>query len=189
VPATVTGVPATLYRDCAVVDDVTRALQCGMSILVEGGRVRWIRPVDGEEDPGPDAEVVDAGGTTAVPGMVDAHSHLTMPGGSHWTARGTPMAVEVDDGDGLLAAAARQLDDGADLAKLYLDGPDRETSPFTARRKDLFMAIFSRKLATSAGRVRYVHSKGVMMVKPFLSPRRLRVVRAGHSIVRGLNAL
>jgi imidazolonepropionase-like amidohydrolase len=42
------------------------------------------------------------------------------------------MAVEVDDGDGLLAAAMRQLDDGADLVKLYLDGPDRETSPFTA---------------------------------------------------------
>jgi len=202
VPATVTGVLATLYRDCAVVDDATRSLRGGMSILVEGGRVRWMRPEDGEEDPGPDAEVVEAGGTTAVPGMVDAHSHLTMPGGSHWTERGTdpterllavaednarllrqagirwardvgspvregravslqvrdawrgragypyvraaggwvarrgsfplPMAVEVDDGDGLLAAAARQLDDGADLVKLYLDGPDRETSPFTA---------------------------------------------------------
>ncbi|MDQ3431696.1 MAG: hypothetical protein M3467_05660, partial [Actinomycetota bacterium] len=88
-PATVTGVLATLYRDCAVVDDATRSLRGGMSILVEGGRVRWMRPVDGEEDPGPDAEVVDAGGTTAVPGMVDAHSHLTMPGGSHWTERGT----------------------------------------------------------------------------------------------------
>lgn len=48
------------------------------------------------------------------------------------------------------------------------------------------MAIFSRKLAASADGVRHVHSKGVMMVKPFLSPRRLRVVRAGHSIVRGL---
>ena len=26
----------------------------------------------------------------------------------------------------------RQLDDGADLVKLYLDGPDQDTSPFTA---------------------------------------------------------
>jgi imidazolonepropionase-like amidohydrolase len=41
------------------------------------------------------------------------------------------LAVEVDDGDGLVAAAMRQLDDGADLVKLYLDGPDRETAPFT----------------------------------------------------------
>ena len=41
------------------------------------------------------------------------------------------LSVEVDDGDGLVAAAAGQLDDGTDLIKLYLDGPDRETSPFT----------------------------------------------------------
>jgi hypothetical protein len=42
------------------------------------------------------------------------------------------LPVEVDDGDGLLAAALGQLDDGADLVKLYMDGPDRDTSPFTA---------------------------------------------------------
>src|SRR4030095_6112092 len=36
---------------------------------------------------GPGVEVVDAGGTTAVAGMVDAHSHLTLPGGSHWIDR------------------------------------------------------------------------------------------------------
>jgi imidazolonepropionase-like amidohydrolase len=42
------------------------------------------------------------------------------------------LAVEVADGDALLAAALRQLDSGADLVKLYLDGPDRAVSPFTA---------------------------------------------------------
>ena len=42
------------------------------------------------------------------------------------------LPVEVEDGDGLLAAALGQLDDGADLVKLYMDGPDRDTSPFTA---------------------------------------------------------
>jgi imidazolonepropionase-like amidohydrolase len=41
------------------------------------------------------------------------------------------LAAEVEDGDGLLAAALRQLDDGADFVKLYLDGPDKQTSPFT----------------------------------------------------------
>jgi imidazolonepropionase-like amidohydrolase len=38
----------------------------------------------------------------------------------------------VTDGDGLLAAALDQLDAGADLVKLYMDGPDREVAPFTA---------------------------------------------------------
>ena len=60
-----------------------------MSILVELGKITWIRP--SEAEPAADEsglEVVDAGGTTIVPGMVDAHSHLTLPGGSHWIQRG-----------------------------------------------------------------------------------------------------
>jgi imidazolonepropionase-like amidohydrolase len=195
----VTGV---LYRGCAVVDHATRSLAPGMAVLVAEGRVAWLGPADEAPDPGPGAEVVDAGGTTAVAGMVDAHSHLTLPGGSSWIDRasdptdrllgvaednarllrqagvrwardvGAPvrdgralsltvrdgwrgragypyvraaggwlartgslppgLPVEVDDGDGLLAAAHHQLDDGADLVKLYMDGPDRDTSPFTA---------------------------------------------------------
>src|SRR5437762_3678842 len=55
-------------------------------MLVDAGRIVWIRPTDAEEDPG-DAEVVDAGGSTIVPGMVDCHSHLTLPGGAHWIER------------------------------------------------------------------------------------------------------
>jgi imidazolonepropionase-like amidohydrolase len=187
-------------------------LQLGVSILVEDGVIRWIRPSDGEEDPGPrrGLEVIDASGATFVPGMVDAHSHLTMPGGAHWIERGldSPAAalraaehnarlltsagvrwardvgaprgvdpedgreralslrvrdrwaasgdrsfphiraagtwltragslpagltVEVRDGDALLEAAERQLDEGADLVKLYLDGPDPGTAPWSA---------------------------------------------------------
>jgi imidazolonepropionase-like amidohydrolase len=42
------------------------------------------------------------------------------------------LGVEVADGDGLVAAAMSQLDDGADFVKLYLDGPDADTAPFTA---------------------------------------------------------
>src|SRR5262245_22889511 len=139
--------------------------------------------------------------------MVDCHSHLTLPGGSHWIARGgdapeqllqhaehnamlqtragvrwardvgAPVGVdpvdgrrralslglrdrwhghseypyvraagtwvtragtlpsgltaEAEDGDELLRLALQQLDDGADLVKLYLDGPDPETAPWT----------------------------------------------------------
>jgi len=42
------------------------------------------------------------------------------------------LSVEARDGDELLAAALAQLDDGADFVKLYLDGPDADTPPFTA---------------------------------------------------------
>ena len=193
---------ATLYRDCALLDVDAGVLLPDTSVLVEDGVVRWIRPTDDEGPLDPHVELLDAGGTTAVPGLVDAHSHLTMPGGSHWIDRGADptesllavaednarllrqagvrwardvgaperdgravsltvrdawrgrrdypyvraagawlsragtitqnLMVEVKDGDALLAAAHRQLDNGADLVKLYLDGPDRDTSPFTA---------------------------------------------------------
>ena len=191
-----------LYCGCALIDHATRSLVPDGAVLVTGGRVGWLGPAGDAPDPGPGVEVVDAGGTTAVAGMVDAHSHLTLPGGSHWIDRaadptdrllavaednarllrqagvrwardvGAPvrdgralsltvrdrwrgrpgypyvraagcwltlagslpaeLPVEVSDGDGLLAAALGQLDDGADLVKLYMDGPDRDTSPFTA---------------------------------------------------------
>src|SRR3954468_4380477 len=40
--------------------------------------------------------------------------------------------VEAADGDGLLAAGMKQLDDGADLLKLYLDGADPNVAPWSA---------------------------------------------------------
>src|ERR671933_2827110 len=77
----------TLYREAALADGRSDTLQLGVSVLVEDGRIAWIRPADGEEDAG-DALVVDSGGATIVPGMIDCHSHLTLPGGSHWIDRG-----------------------------------------------------------------------------------------------------
>ncbi|HYM84499.1 MAG TPA: amidohydrolase family protein [Candidatus Dormibacteraeota bacterium] len=46
----------------------------------------------------------------------------TLPGG---------LGEEASNADELLAAAIRQLDDGADLVKLYLDGPDPESAPWS----------------------------------------------------------
>jgi len=81
--------PRVLYRDAALADGRGPDLRLGVSVLVEGDRIRWIRPTDSEEDPGPadGLEIVDAGGATIVPGLIDGHSHLTLPGGSHWIDR------------------------------------------------------------------------------------------------------
>src|SRR5436309_10054660 len=190
-----------LYRDAALADASGPTLQQGISVLVAGQRILAIRPTSNEGIVHPDARIVDAGGSTIVPGMVDAHSHVTLPGGSHWIDRGfdapdlllevaehngdllshagvrwardvgSPQAIdprdgrkralalrvrerwradptrpkmrvagtwiarsgvlqpgldiEADDGPALLAAAKAQLDDGADLLKLYLAGPRR----------------------------------------------------------------
>jgi adenine deaminase len=41
----------------------------------------WIRPSGAEYEVGPDVDILDASGTTIIPGMVDCHSHFTLPGG------------------------------------------------------------------------------------------------------------
>jgi hypothetical protein len=56
-----------------------------------------------------------------------AGTWLTAPGGPPYD-----LGVEADDGAELLAAATGQLDEGADLVKLYLDGPDKDTAPIRA---------------------------------------------------------
>jgi imidazolonepropionase-like amidohydrolase len=208
---------AILYRDGALADGRSDRLRLGVSVLVVDGTIAWIRPSDDEglageapagEGPLPAAvDVIDAGGSTIVPGMVDCHSHLTLPGGAHWIARiddpperlldaaeangrlmtragvrwardvgaprvadpvdgrlralslgvrdrwrgragfpyvraagtwldraGTmpgPRSVEATTPDELLRYAIGQLDDGADLLKLYLDGPEPGVSPWT----------------------------------------------------------
>jgi imidazolonepropionase-like amidohydrolase len=204
-----------------------------MSILVDGDRIVWIRPTDSEQDPGPadGLELVDAGGATIVPGMVDGHSHLTMPGGSHWIERGAdppPVAlataarnaelltsagvrwardvgapvgrdpvdgreralslgvrdrargragwphiraagtwiggpgalgelgVEVTDADALVAAAERQLDDGADFIKLYLDGSDPMVCPWSVAEVERVVAAAharGAKVTAHSGRI------------------------------------
>ena len=203
--APVTG--RVLYRDGALADGRSATLQRNVSILVEDGRIAWIRPTGGEEDTR-GAIVIDSAGATFVPGMVDCHSHVTGPGGANWIERfndppetllaaaehngriglaagvrwmrdvGSPIGVDPSDGreralaigvrdrwahrrdrpflraagswlfatgvapmngaieaanaDELVAAAIGQLEAGADLVKLYMDGPDVHVSPWTA---------------------------------------------------------
>ena len=198
----------TLYRDGALADGRSDRLRLRTSILIVDGIVAWIRPRDDEGPLPGEADLVDASGSTFVPGMVDCHSHLTLPGGAHWidriddpaqrllavadgnarlmTASGVRWArdvgaprvqdpvdgrlralslgvrdrwrgrpgfphvraagtwldragtmpghrsVEANDADELLRLAIGQLDDGADLLKLYLDGPEPGVAPWSA---------------------------------------------------------
>jgi imidazolonepropionase-like amidohydrolase len=90
-----------VFREAALADGRSDRLRIGLSVLVEDGRLAWLRPADDEGDLGStdDLEIVDASGGTIVPGMVDGHSHVTLPGGAHWIDR-------IDDGPEALLRAA-----------------------------------------------------------------------------------
>jgi hypothetical protein len=42
-----------LYRDAALADGRSGDRRLGQSVLVDDDRIAWIRPTDGEDDPGP----------------------------------------------------------------------------------------------------------------------------------------
>ncbi len=65
-------------------------------------------------------------------------------------------SIEVQTGDELLAAAIGQLDTGADLVKLYMDGPDVNVSPWTATEVAVVVeAVHARgaRVAAHSGRL------------------------------------
>lgn len=122
----------TLYRDAALTDARSPVLRLGTSMLVEDRRIVWIRPTGDEPDPGAATRVVDAGGATIVPAMVDAHSHVSLPGGSHWIARiDDPtedlLAVAEDNGERLVAAGIRWARDVGSPTR-NVDGRERAVS-------------------------------------------------------------
>ncbi|MFN3973124.1 MAG: amidohydrolase family protein [Gemmobacter sp.] len=58
-------------------DGTTRAIQQGRDIVIEGDRITaLVAPGEGPAD----AQRIDCGGRTAIPGLIDMHAHLTLAG-------------------------------------------------------------------------------------------------------------
>ena len=188
--------PGILIRAAALADGRSASPQRNVSLLVRDGRIAYVGPRDSEPDIR-NTELVDLGGATIVPGLVDCHAHLTGPGGLDYLTRlqdpdgilraraiensqvlvrtgvlavrdvgavrrmnvvmrdelrgkrdaplilaaGTwigrrgryvSFAVQVDDAAQLRDAALSQLDAGADLVKIAVDGATGSPATFTA---------------------------------------------------------
>ena len=46
-------------------------------VLIEGDRIAYVGPADGKKVPG-NAEVIDAGGASVLPGLMDVHVHISL---------------------------------------------------------------------------------------------------------------
>ena len=69
--------PGTSYllKADRVFDARSEQTHSGWAVLVQGGRIAAVGPADQIKAPA-DAKVVDMPGTTLMPGMIDAHSHI-----------------------------------------------------------------------------------------------------------------
>lgn len=66
----------TVFRNARVLDVVAGRYLDGRSVWVEGGVIRAMAP-DADRMAGADAEVIDLGGKVLMPGLCDAHVHVT----------------------------------------------------------------------------------------------------------------
>lgn len=80
-PALAQSIPsATLFTNCTVFPGSSVSLRRGMSVLVEGNRIKVLQA--GRIDAPVGATVIDAGGRTLMPGLIDNHCHITMSASS-----------------------------------------------------------------------------------------------------------
>jgi imidazolonepropionase-like amidohydrolase len=64
----------TLFTNANLVLDGFATLQKSFDVMAEGGRIRSVSQSRLSHE---DAEVIDAGGRTLMPGLIDAHAHVT----------------------------------------------------------------------------------------------------------------
>lgn len=72
--------PATLFVNVNVFNGTSVSLSRGMSVLVEGGKISSVRT--GRMAAPTGATVIDGGGRTLIPGLIDAHQHMTLSASS-----------------------------------------------------------------------------------------------------------
>jgi predicted amidohydrolase YtcJ len=104
-------VPASLLIRNARVYTLDPARPWAGAVAVRDDRIAWVGDdADADEHAGPDTEVIDAGGATALPGFIDAHNHVRL--GSN------PNEVDL--------AGAASLDEVKSRIRAHADGhPER----------------------------------------------------------------
>jgi imidazolonepropionase-like amidohydrolase len=75
VPASALAEPV-LVKAAHVIDGVADKPRDGAAVLVDGGKIAAVGPADDLARAHPGARVIDLGGATLLPGLIDAHTHV-----------------------------------------------------------------------------------------------------------------
>ena len=95
--------PQTLFTNVNVFDGESETLAEGMSVLVEGNLIKEV--AGGEIEAREDATVIDGGGRTLMPGLIDSHVHFNI------VIEGGLDKIEASRWDRIAAVAAHSARD------------------------------------------------------------------------------
>src|SRR5215216_2699039 len=76
-PSSLRAEPPILLKPDRVFDGTTNTPHAGWVVLVKGEKIAFAGPADKLDAP-KDAKVIELPGTTLLPGLIDAHSHLLL---------------------------------------------------------------------------------------------------------------
>lgn len=114
-----------LFKNARLIDGVADQPQTGMSILVTGERISKVER--GELPAPPDAQVIDVGGKTVLPGLIDTHVHSTLMDRESlplFLAAGVTSARDVGAKLEKAQALKADINSGAQLGpRLFIYGP------------------------------------------------------------------
>jgi imidazolonepropionase-like amidohydrolase len=114
-----------LLKNARLIDGIADQPQTGMSILVTGDRISKVER--GDISAPPDAQVVDLGGKTLLPGLIDTHVHSTLMDRESlplFLAAGVTSARDVGAKLEKAQALKADLASGAQLGpRLFIYGP------------------------------------------------------------------
>jgi len=94
-PAAAPAAKTTLVKAARMLDVASGQYKTGEAILIEGDRIKAIGPAEQLQTQAPNAEVIDLGSVTLLPGLIDCHTHLGSRADRYdelWDFRDTPFS-------------------------------------------------------------------------------------------------
>lgn len=155
--------PAVLLQRVRLLDFGTGGFGAETSLLLEGGRIRWMGSPQGRDLPA-GTITLDAGGRYAIPGLFESHGHGGC-GGQNYIAHGV---TAIRDMGGRLEFQNAQADrsDMTDMAvpRCFYSGRILEGPRGRSRNEDWYFVHVTDE-ADARAQVRQLHAGGAQFIK------------------------